>query len=200
MDTKNKEPHILIADDIPKNLQLLGTLLTKAGYKTEAVTKGMQVVPSVEKFNPDLILLDVMMPDKNGFKVCKELQSNPKYADIPVIFLMRNAEQQDVIEGLRVGGSDYITKPFNSRELLMRVKTHVELKRSKDKIIRQKQQLQQAKATKDKLYSVIGHDFKNALFGALGFSDLLLSELKEHPESDSIRSKAAYIYASAQKM
>lgn len=159
MNDNYREPHILIADDVPRNLQLLGNLLTKEGYKIAAVTKGEQVVPSVEKFDPDLILLDVMMPDKNGFEVCKELQARPEYADIPIIFLTGKAEQEDVIEGLKIGGSDYITKPFNSQELLIRVKTHVELKQSKDRISLQNEQLERVNATKDTLYSVIGHDF-----------------------------------------
>lgn len=191
---------ILIVDDTPKNLQLLGNLLSKEGYKIAALTEGSKVLESVQKLRPDLILLDVMMPDKNGFEVCMELKRSSELADIPVIFITGKAEEEDIVEGLNIGGADYVTKPFSAQELLARVATHVELKKARDKILEQNKQLQALNKTREKLYSIIGHDLRSGLAGIIGISDLLFSKVTEDEILDSaeLTELLALIYQSGQ--
>lgn len=176
---KKQEGMILIVDDVPKNLQLLGQALRSEGYDVAAVSSGEQALASAQKYEPDLILLDVMMPGKNGFEVCEELKADPDLEAIPVIFLTALIEQEDIIKGLELGGADYITKPFNTQELFARVKTHLALKQSRDEIERQNRELQTLSATKDRIYSVIGHDLRNSVGVITGVSDILLLNFDE---------------------
>ncbi len=129
---------ILIVDDIAKNIQLLGKILDNQGYGVVAVTQGDQVLKAARKHDPDLILLDIMMPEKSGFEVCEELKADEDLAEIPVIFLTARSDEEDIIKGLNLGGADYVTKPFNSGELLARIETHLSLKNARDRIIRQR--------------------------------------------------------------
>lgn len=170
---------ILIVDDIPKNLQLLGNTLRDEGYKIAAVSKPEQVVNSVRKYQPDLILLDVMMPGKNGFEVCEELKADPELNHIPVIFLTAKVEQESVVKGLNLGGADYVTKPFNNQELLARVDTQITLKLSKDKLKEQNEKLNELGLMKDRIYSVIGHDLRGPVNGISGVINMLLTDLEE---------------------
>ncbi|MCP4156326.1 MAG: response regulator [bacterium] len=133
---------IFIADDIPKNLQVLANILTQAKYNISFAVDGEQALQLIRAGNPDLVLLDVMMPKMNGFEVCIELQKEPETRDIPIIFLTAKVELDDIVEGFRVGGVDYVTKPFQTEELLARVRTQIDLKRSKDKILRINRQLE----------------------------------------------------------
>jgi sigma-B regulation protein RsbU (phosphoserine phosphatase) len=129
----NEKPLVLIVDDVPKNLQVLGNILRKKEYKIAAATSGKQALDMVEKILPDLILLDIMMPDIDGFEVCEKLKGSPRSKDIPVIFLTAKTGTEDIVRGFEVGAVDYLTKPFNSTELLARAHTHIELKKARDK-------------------------------------------------------------------
>lgn len=126
-------PLVLIVDDVPKNLQVLGNILRKKDYNIAAATSGKQALDMVGNINPDLILLDIMMPDLNGYEVCEKLKANPTTKNIPVIFLTAKTETEDIVKGFNVGAVDYLTKPFESAELLARANTHIELKRARDK-------------------------------------------------------------------
>lgn len=123
---------ILIVDDIPKNLQVLGNVLSHEGYKFEFSTDGKKALDWVKRKNFDLILLDVMMPEMSGFEVCEHLKANTKTSDIPVIFLTARTDTESIVEGFNLGAVDYVTKPFNKSELLARVSTQVALKKSRD--------------------------------------------------------------------
>ncbi len=135
------QPIILIVDDVSINLQVLGNILKKSGYKISAALSGKQALTIIENTKPDLILLDIMMPEMDGFEVCKILKSKPETKDIPIIFLTAKTEKQDVIDGINLGAVDYVTKPFNSTELLARVNNHIELKLSKDELQRVNKEL-----------------------------------------------------------
>jgi DNA-binding response OmpR family regulator len=126
------KPLVLIVDDILNNLQIIGNTLIDEGYEISMATNGTQALAMVDTVLPDLILLDVMMPDMDGFEVCRILKENEITKDIPVIFLTAKNETEDIVKGFEAGGIDYIVKPFNSSELLARVNTYVELKRSKE--------------------------------------------------------------------
>ncbi len=193
-----KDDLVLIVDDVPKNIQLLGKILDNNGYRVVAVTKGEQVRSTAEKHRPDLILLDIMMPDKTGYEVCEELKEDEELSDIPVIFLSARSEEEDIVKGLNLGGADYVTKPFRSGELLARIQTHLSLKEARDEIVRQQKEVQELTGTKDKLYSIIAHDLKNALFGISGLAEILHSDLDEKVVNEEIREKIGLINQSSQ--
>jgi len=124
---EGKGHRVLIVDDTVQNLQVLGTVLREAGYKVSAAPGGAQALEVVGRTPPDLILLDVMMPEVDGYEVCRRLKAEPATAEIPVIFLTAKTEVEDVVAGFELGAVDYVTKPFNPPELLRRVRTHLEL-------------------------------------------------------------------------
>jgi CheY-like chemotaxis protein len=143
--SKRKNPLILIVDDVPRNLQLLAAILKEEKkYEIAAATSGAGALKIVNNVLPDLILLDVMMPEMDGFEVCQRLKASPSTRDIPVVFLTAKAGLKDIVKGFQLGGVDYITKPFNGTELLARVQTHIELKQSKEKLNDSLQKLQLA--------------------------------------------------------
>ncbi|MFH0735479.1 MAG: hybrid sensor histidine kinase/response regulator [bacterium] len=170
---------ILIVDDNYKNLQLLGNVLRQENYEIAVSTTGLQALKTVKEVNPDLILLDVMMPEMNGYEVCKILKNDVLTTDIPIIFLTAKTAAEEIVMGLSLGAVDYITKPFNNAELLMRVKTHIELKNSKE-------ELKRINATKDKFFSIIAHDLKNPFITMLGFSSMLISDYYEFTDEERL--------------
>jgi len=129
---KNRKSKILIADDNPLNLKMLTELLNPDLYKISIANNGRKVLENAPKVMPDLILLDIMMPEMDGFEVCAKLKQDEKTRDIPVIFLTAKVSPEDIVKGFEIGASDYVTKPFNSAELMARVKTHIELKKSRE--------------------------------------------------------------------
>lgn len=123
---------ILVVDDVTKNLQLVMEILEQIGYETTFATGGKKALERLETVKPDLILLDLMMPDMGGLEVCEILKADPRYQKIPVIFLTASNEQESLIDAFEKGAVDYVTKPFHSAELLARVRTHLELKQARD--------------------------------------------------------------------
>jgi len=129
--TKKKQL-ILIVDDIPENLKVLGLVLKKSNYPFSIALNGKEALEKVNLLNPDLILLDINMPEMNGFEVCEKLKSSSKTSQIPIIFLTAKVSTDDIVKGFEVGAADYVSKPFNPRELLARIKTHLSLKKAYD--------------------------------------------------------------------
>jgi len=129
-------PLILIVDDNPKNLQILGNYLQNEGYKVEFALDGKSALDWIERTEFDLILLDIMMPGMDGFEVCRIIKSDPVKQKIPVIFLTAKVDIESIINGFDLGAVDYVIKPFNQKELIARVKTQIEIKRSHDEIAR----------------------------------------------------------------
>ncbi len=119
---------VLIVDDEPKNIQLLGSLLKENKYDVEFALNGEKALEWTINKPFDLILLDIMMPEMDGYAVCEKLKSKQQTKHIPIIFLTAKTETEDIVKGFEVGGSDYITKPFKAPELLARLKMHVEMK------------------------------------------------------------------------
>lgn len=120
---------ILIVDDTPDNLRLLSQILTERGYRVRAVTSGLRALASVEVSLPDMILLDIRMPEVDGYEVCERLKTDARTKDIPIIFISALNEIQDKVKAFTVGGVDYITKPFQFEEVLARVETHLALRK-----------------------------------------------------------------------
>ncbi len=123
-----KKSLVLAVDDEPQNLRFLGKLVSDSGYDLAMAENGSQALNFARKDAPDLILLDIMMPDMDGYEVCEQLKNDVATRHIPVIFLTAKTAADDVVKGFEAGGVDYVTKPFNAAELLARIKTHIELK------------------------------------------------------------------------
>jgi len=128
----NENIYILVVDDNLENLKVVSNLLRERKYKIALAQDGLSALKVLEENKIDLILLDVMMPDMDGFEVCKVLQENPDKKDIPVIFLTAKNDTDDIVKGFQLGGVDYITKPFNREELIARVNNHIQLKLVRD--------------------------------------------------------------------
>jgi len=120
---------ILIVDDNPKNIELAANILRLEDYNVSYARSGKAALVKTSLIDFDLILLDIMMPEMDGFEVCKALKENPKTSEIPVIFLTARSEINSILAGFALGAVDYVTKPFNPEVLLARVKTHLEIKR-----------------------------------------------------------------------
>jgi len=118
---------ILIVDDTPANIQMLMAILKKEGFQLSAATNGRQALEVIEKVAPDLVLMDVMMPDMDGYEACERIKASTRWRDLPIIFLTAKTDIADIVRGFEVGAVDYVGKPFNGHELLARVHTHLTL-------------------------------------------------------------------------
>ncbi len=125
---------ILVVDDTPANLRLLSQMLSQEGYRVRAVTSGARALASVRVSRPDLILLDIKMPEMNGIQVCEQLKVNPRTRDIPIIFVSALDEIEDKVQAFAAGGVDYIAKPFQFAEVLARVETHLALRKLQEQL------------------------------------------------------------------
>jgi len=143
-NTLTKKHVILIVDDDTTNLQVIGSFLYNKNYKIILAKSGKDALKSIEKNLPDLILLDIMMPEMNGYEVCEKIKDDDQTMDIPIIFLTAKTEAKDIIKGFNTGGVDYVTKPFIKEELLARIKTHISLKVSQDLLKEQAKKLEKA--------------------------------------------------------
>lgn len=128
MHTFSSQARILIADDTPYNLKVLSAVLSQQNYHLITAHNGLETLKLAVTDAPDLILLDIMMPGMDGIEACQRLKQDPNTCDIPIIFLTAKSEDNDIIRGLELGAADYITKPFNPKILLARVKTHLSLR------------------------------------------------------------------------
>ncbi|PID28317.1 MAG: hybrid sensor histidine kinase/response regulator [Candidatus Cloacimonadota bacterium] len=158
-----KNSKILIVDDITTNIQLAASVLSKENYMISFAKSGEEALQKLKNINFDLILLDVMMPVMDGYKVCEEIKKEDSLKDIPIIFLTAKVDSQSIVKGFDLGAVDYILKPFRNNELLARVKTHLELRKSKKKLLEQNSKLEELNATKNRFFSIIAHDLKGPI-------------------------------------
>ena len=154
---------ILIVDDVTSNVLLLKILLTNEKFQICTASNGQQCVEVARSEHPDLILLDVMMPELNGFDTAVILKKDPLTADIPIIFLTALNSPSDLVHGFQVGAHDFLTKPFNKEELIMRVMHQISLVAAKRYIIEQNEKLKRIISNRDKMYSVIAHDLRSPM-------------------------------------
>jgi signal transduction histidine kinase len=174
-----ESPLIVIVDDIPKNIQLLGQVLKQNGYRILALTDSKKAVHAIEKNQPALVLLDIMMPDIDGFEICSILKSKAETADIPVIFLTAKTQIDDIVKGFEIGAVDYVTKPFNNQELLMRVKTQVALQDAIKRVAK-------ANAAKSDFLANISHDIRSPMNGIQNILQILLKTELTNTQKDYI--------------
>jgi two-component system, sensor histidine kinase and response regulator len=217
-----KDFKVLAVDDNPSNIQVIGSILMEANYEVGFAMDGKQALDLLkESKDYDLVLLDIDMPVMDGFEACKIMRNTEYLKEIPVIFLTAMNEPENIITGFDIGGQDYVTKPFNSKELLARVKTHLELKRSKDqlkmvnqwleiKVKERTQELQKAyseleianseliildKAKADFLEK-LSHEIRAPLAGIMGF----MTVLKDEMNTDELFELLKYLDVSAARL
>lgn len=206
----NKNARILIIDDSPENIEVLGELLKH--YDRIVATDGEKGIQLAQrKPQPDLILLDIVMPGMSGFEVCKELKRLESTKSIPIIFITSKNDRSDILKGFQIGAQDFITKPFDSRELIARVKTQLELvfNRKKleaindwleeqvmlrtqelidtnKKLINANNELRHLDASKAEFLKLISHEIRTPLNGILGFSQIIKDSVKDSMVTDMI--------------
>ncbi len=202
----HKKHTILIVDDNMNNIQVLANILSTNNYDVEFAMNGVDALDWVKEENFDLILLDVMMPKMDGFEVCEKIRSHKKNKDLPIIFLTAKTDKESLLHGFEQGGNDYITKPFDQKELLARVNTHIELKTSKDKLATMNVQLEEKvlerteelklaldivndlnkkllslDKAKSEFLKIISHEIRTPLNGIVGFTEIIKQTNKDEP-------------------
>jgi two-component system sensor histidine kinase/response regulator len=165
MEINPSEYKILIVDDVMSNVLLLKVLLTNEKFGIATATNGQQALDYIANapVKPDLILLDVMMPGLSGFEVAEKLKANADTAEIPIIFLTALNSTTDIVKGFQSGANDFISKPFNKEELIIRVTHQISLVAAKRIIVNKTVELQRTISGRDKLYSVIAHDLRSPM-------------------------------------
>ena len=154
---------ILIVDDVVSNVLLLKILLSNEKFQVCTASNGNMCIEQAKKEKPDLILLDVMMPDISGFDTAVILKKDPETLDIPIIFLTALNSPSDLVKGFQVGANDFLSKPFNKEELVMRVMHQIQLVAAKRIIVQQNEELKRTISNRDKMYSVIAHDLRSPM-------------------------------------
>lgn len=178
-----EKPFILALDDEQLNLELLRFILERNDFDFKGSHDDDHFFEMLEERLPDLILLDIIMPRIEGFELCEKLKSYDRYKDIPVIFLTGKVNVKDKVKGFEVGGVDYVTKPFNEQELIARIQTHIELRRARNQIEKQAENLKQSNTLKDRMFSIIGHDLRSPLSAAKLKMDFIMRGIID-PKSD----------------
>ncbi|MEG0948617.1 MAG: response regulator, partial [Bacteroidales bacterium] len=154
---------ILIVDDIPANILLLKIILEKEGYQVETAESGEEALLKIDEQLPDLILLDVMMPGMSGYQVADIVREREEWKEVGIIFITALTGSNNVVEGFKHGGNDYISKPFNKEEFLIKIKHQLSLSEAKRLIKLENEKLQKTIQSRDTLYSIIAHDLRSPL-------------------------------------
>ena len=174
MNTEIYKGSLLIVDDIPANISVLSESLEEVGFEVAIAKNGERAIKKAEYANPDLILLDVMMPVMDGFDACKILKSKEKTKDIPIIFMTALTDTVDKVKGFELGAADYITKPFQHEEVLARVNAHINLRQLQKKVQEHSDELEQRNKQLEAFSHTVAHDLKNPLNTIIGYSDELV--------------------------
>jgi len=175
-------PKILVVDDEMVNRELLKELLKQnKEYKIIEADSGKEALKLVKKEMPDIILLDVMMPEMDGFGVCKKLKENKAYRAIPVLFITAMEKVKDKVKGFEIGAADYITKPINTDEVKARVKAHLRIKNAEDERL----QAQQMETVKNMIVTY-NHEMNQPLTVIMGYVDLLKDEVSGDNEKEEL--------------
>jgi len=164
---------ILVVDDEPRNVLLLQDLLESRGYTVWTAADGRQGLAVARERSPDVMLLDVMMPGLSGFDMCRQLKADPSTAMIPVLLVTSLNAREDRLAALGAGANDFITKPIDTGDLLLRVRNAVTTKRLHDEVTSQFRKLQELEASRDTLTHMVVHDLRSPLTGLQGYLDLL---------------------------
>lgn len=196
---------ILIVDDTPANLKLLHGILSVSGYTVYSAEDGQQALDGAVAYQPDLILLDIQMPDIDGYDVCLKLKENPQTHDIPVIFISALSDTDEIVRGFNVGGVDYVTKPFRLKEVLARVANQLIMVQQRKQIeaLRQqdRQYFESLDNMKNQFIRMATHDLRNPLNIIIGYSALLEEIRSASPDDQELLEQAVQnIQDSVQRM
>jgi len=173
---KETKKVILIVDDVRDNIDILGKLLS-GEYKVKVALNGPQALQIVENSGlPDLILLDIMMPEMDGYEVCRRLKQNPKTKKIPVIFVTAKSEDYDEAMGFEVGAADYLTKPVSSLVVHARIKTHLNLREAMLEMEKQNEILQEIIRLREDVEQITRHDLKSPLTAFINIPEMLMCD------------------------
>ncbi len=173
MMDKDQVSKILIVDDVQLNLDLMKEILSEKGYLIATAINGKSAIAKAKAHKFDLILLDVILPDIDGFEVCSHLKSSSQTQDIPIIFLTAKKEKDNIIKGFNLGAVDYIPKPFSKEELLARVNLHLTLRKYQDELIRSKEMAEASAKAKAIFLANISHEIRTPMNGIIGMIDIL---------------------------
>lgn len=192
-----KKPLILVVDDNLENLEILGRILEISGYDIEFADEPLKVYELIKGHKPDMILMDVMMPEMDGYQLTALIKSDEELADIPIIFVTANRDRDGLLEGFNAGGADYIIKPFDTKELLTRIDTHLQLKFAKETIKNHLAELKLANEKliktnkeKDNYLEIIHQELKTA-------SDYVMSFLPDSIKQGNIKTDWFYVPTSS---
>jgi two-component system, sensor histidine kinase and response regulator len=175
---------ILVADDTAENLRLLTNMLGNKGFEIRPVTSGRQALQAAERSAPDLILLDITMPEMDGYEVCRRLKEQAALRDIPVIFLTALTETADKLKAFGIGGVDYISKPFQIDEVLARARVHIALRRAQKELAESYERLRELEKVRDHLVHLIVHDMRSPLSVIMGNLEYIQMLLADAPSTD----------------
>lgn len=178
---------LLIVDDDRLNTRILESILRSEGYALRTVHSGEEALEIYPEFQPDLVLLDVIMPGLNGFETCRTLKSRHGAGLAPVIFITAKSESEDVVEGLAAGGMDYLPKPFKSREVLARLRTHLQNRLLSERQRQLVEQLSAANHAKNRLLGMVAHDLRNPLVSVRGLIDFLGDDPLTPSQADLVK-------------
>lgn len=167
---------VLIVDDLPSSLRLLSQMLRDHGYQVINALSGEIALSQLKVAIPDVILLDIMMPEMSGYEVCQQLKSNPKTAEIPIIFLTAVTDLPEKIQAFKLGGDDYVTKPFYIQEVLLRIEHQITLKRQQKQLNYLNQKLSQSNEELAQFAAVVSHELQSPLQTMIGLLGLLLAK------------------------
>lgn len=182
MQINPAEFKLLVVDDVQTNVLLLKALLGKEGYGILVANNGQEALEVIRNENPDLILLDVMMPGMDGFEVAERLKSEEYRCEIPIIFLTALDDTQSIVNGFKLGVGDFISKPFRKEELMVRIKHQLSLVAARRIIEEKNEELRKTIAGRDKMYSVIAHDLRSPMASM----KMLLNTIMMSVEKDKI--------------
>lgn len=175
---------LLIVDDTLENLRLLSQMLSEEGYRVETASSGARALATAQANPPDLVLLDIRMPEMDGYEVCEGLKADERTRDIPIIFLSALDETDDKVKAFTSGGVDYIIKPFQFEEVLARVEIHIALMNLQRQLQQANRELQKRLEELDAFAHTVAHDLKNPLTRIIGYAELLEGEFDTLPEED----------------
>ena len=178
---------LLIVDDIQANVSVLYDFLTEKGFKVLVTQEGKRAIQKAKYAQPDLILLDVLMPGMDGFETCEILKSDEKTKDIPIIFMTALSDTVDKVKGFKLGAADYITKPFEQEEVLARVTTQLNFSQMKKQLETRTFELEKRNMELDAFARTVAHDLKNPLNAVIGYTEMLEEECSDNtvPDDDT---------------
>lgn len=167
---------VLVVDDMPANLRLMAGILKVAGYEVETAASGTEALQRLGESAPDVVLLDIMMPELDGFEVCRRIKCDPANAHVPVVMVTALQETADRVNALEAGADDFLTKPVDEVEVVARVKSLVRIKRQRDALDQAYRDLQRTEALRDNLVTMLVHDLRTPLTGILAPLQMLASD------------------------